>query len=36
MRGDKEAAITSIERALELEPDNQWAKRLLERVRASE
>lgn len=35
MKGDKQAAITSIERALELEPDNQWAKRLLERVRGS-
>lgn len=35
-RGDKDAAISSIEQAIELEPDNEWAKRLLERIRASD
>ena len=36
MKGDQEAAVTSIERALELEPDNQRAKQMLERMRSSE
>ena len=35
-RGDKEAAIASIERSLELQPDNAWAKRALEQVRGGE
>jgi tetratricopeptide (TPR) repeat protein len=34
--GDIDAAKASIERSLEIEPDNPWAKRLLERVSASE
>jgi hypothetical protein len=36
MNGDKEAAATSVERSLELEPDNPRAKRMLERLRSSE
>lgn len=31
--GDQEAAIAAFERALELEPDNRWARRQLEMVR---
>jgi tetratricopeptide (TPR) repeat protein len=31
--GDKEAAIAAFERALELEPDNRWARRQLEMLR---
>lgn len=34
--GEKEAAIASIERSLELEPDNSWAKQTLEKVRGTE
>ena len=36
MKGDKQAAAASIERSLELEPDNLRAKRMLERLRSSE
>jgi tetratricopeptide (TPR) repeat protein len=32
--GDKPAAIKSIERALELDPDNRWAKRLLQNLKS--
>jgi tetratricopeptide (TPR) repeat protein len=35
-KGDKKAAIASLERAVELEPDNRWAKQTLERVRSSD
>lgn len=35
-KGDKEAAIASIQKCLEIDPDNRWAKQLLEKVRASE
>jgi tetratricopeptide (TPR) repeat protein len=35
-RGESEAAVASIERALAIEPDNPWARRMLERVRAAE
>ena len=34
--GDKQAAIQSIQRAIELEPDNRWAKQMLERIQSSE
>ncbi len=34
--GDKEAAIASMEKSLELEPDNAWAKKVLEQTRAAE
>ena len=34
--GDKEAAKASVEKSLEIEPDNPWAKRLLEQISASE
>ena len=34
--GDKEAAIASIERSLELEPDNNWARKTLEQIRGGE
>ncbi|HET6278375.1 MAG TPA: c-type cytochrome [Candidatus Polarisedimenticolia bacterium] len=34
--GDREAAIASMERSLELEPDNEWAKKLLEQTRGGE
>jgi len=34
--GDKEAAIASMERALEIDPDNDWAKRMIERVRSQD
>jgi len=34
--GDREAAIASMERSLELEPDNDWAKKLLEQTRGGE
>ena len=35
-KGEKEAAITSLERSLELDPENGRAKQMLERARASE
>lgn len=35
MTGDKDAAMASIQQALEIDPDNQWAKRMLERIRSS-
>jgi len=35
-KGDKEAAIASVERAIELEPDNRWARRTLERLKSAE
>lgn len=35
-KGDKEAALASVKQALQLEPDNSWAQRLLERLRAPE
>jgi tetratricopeptide (TPR) repeat protein len=35
-KGDKEAAIMSIERCLELEPDNEWAKQMLEKIRSGD
>ena len=34
--GDQAQAIASAERALELEPDNRWAKQMLERLRSPE
>lgn len=34
--GDQTAAIASIERCLELDPDNQWAKGLLEKIRSAD
>jgi tetratricopeptide (TPR) repeat protein len=34
-KGDKPAAIASIEQAVKLEPDNQFAKQLLERAKAA-
>lgn len=34
--GENEAAITSLERALEIDPDNEWAKKLLERIRTQD
>ena len=34
--GDKDAAIASVEKALELEPDNEWAKKMLARMKSSE
>ena len=34
--GNEDATIASIERALELEPDNEYATRMLERVKAAE
>jgi tetratricopeptide (TPR) repeat protein len=34
-KGDKDAAVASIERALELEPDNPFAKRMLERMKSN-
>jgi cytochrome c-type biogenesis protein CcmH/NrfG len=36
MNGDKAAAITALERAIELEPENGRAKQMLERVKAAE
>lgn len=35
-KGDKTAATASVERALAIDPDNKWAKRVLERIKASE
>ena len=35
-KGDKAAAIASVERALALDPDNRWAKQMLERLKASD
>jgi len=35
-KGDKEAAISSLEKALELDPSNRWAQQILERVRSPE
>ena len=35
-KGDQPAAIASIERCLELDPENRWAKQMLEKARASE
>jgi tetratricopeptide (TPR) repeat protein len=35
-RGEKEAAIASLERALEIDPDNGWARGMLERVRTGD
>ena len=32
-KGDKEAAIKSLEKALELDPENRWAQRTLEQVK---
>jgi len=34
--GDKAAAIASVEKSLEIDPDNKWAKGMLEKIRASE
>ncbi len=34
--GDKEKAIKSIERSLAIEPDNQWAKNILDQIKAGE
>lgn len=34
-KGDKDAALASIERALELEPDNKFAQQMLERVKSN-
>lgn len=34
--GDKAAAIASAEKSLELEPDNKWAKGLLQKLKASD
>jgi len=34
--GDKEAAIASIERSLELEPENGYARKILEQTRGGE
>ncbi|MHC4908963.1 MAG: c-type cytochrome [Planctomycetota bacterium] len=36
MSGDKDAAVASMERALELDPENDYARRLLERVRPAD
>ena len=36
MKGDKDSALASIQRALVLEPDNEHAKGMLERVKAME
>jgi len=33
-KGDKDAAIASVKRALELDPENRWAKQALERLEA--
>jgi hypothetical protein len=33
-QGDQAGAIASVERCLEIEPDNRWAKQLLEQLRA--
>ena len=33
MEGDREKAIAAIEHALEIEPDNDFAKQMLERVK---
>ena len=35
-KGDRDAAVASIERSLELHPDNEHARRLLKKVRSSE
>jgi len=35
-RGDKQAALASVQRCLDLEPDNSWAKRTLERLQAGD
>lgn len=35
-KGDKAAAIASVNKALELNPDNRWAKRLLQNLQAKE
>jgi tetratricopeptide (TPR) repeat protein len=35
-KGDKAAAIASIQKCLELDPENHWAKQLLEKVQAPE
>ena len=34
--GDKGAAVSSIEKSLEIEPDNPWAQKLLGRIQSSE
>jgi len=34
--GDKAAAIASIEKSLELDPENQWAKGLLEKIKSAD
>jgi tetratricopeptide (TPR) repeat protein len=34
--GDKDAAIASMERALEIDPENDWARQTLERVRSGD
>jgi tetratricopeptide (TPR) repeat protein len=36
MKGDKQQAVASLERAIELDPQNDWAKQILSRVRPSE
>ena len=33
--GDKNAAVASIEKSLEIEPDNPWAQKLLGRIQSS-
>ena len=35
-QGDMEAAAASVERSLELEPDNEWAKKTLEQIRGGQ
>ena len=35
-RGDKAAAIASMERSIELQPTNEYARKLLEQTRAEE
>jgi len=35
-KGDKQAALASLERAVELDPDSRWAKQTLEQMRSSD
>jgi ribosomal protein L12E/L44/L45/RPP1/RPP2 len=34
-KGDNEAALASVRRALEIEPDNRWARRILQQLEAA-